>query len=153
VNATQTFYGQRRPPSTTTTTTATAAVDDGRVVTAASASTAWREVACGAASEEELFGSNRKGHDDGDRRRLAAVPATLAHRQEIVQSLQVNFSHENRPVNVLAETSFDNGFGGSLYKKKKKLINSEGKFFDEHNRIITEIKHYKMNKNILLVGL
>lgn len=117
VNATQTFYGQRRPPSTTT--TAAATVDDGRVATAASASTAWRQVACGAASQEELFGRNRKGHDDGDRRRLATVPTTLAHRQEIVQNLQVNFSH-TRTV-VLVETPFDNGCDGS-FKKKQYLI-------------------------------
>jgi len=88
VIATQTFYGQRRPPIAKTT-PAAAEVDDGRAAT-----TAWREVARGATGQEELLGCDRKGRDDGDRRRrVAAVPATFSHRQEIVKSLQVHILH------------------------------------------------------------
>lgn len=85
--AAQTFYGQRRPPIAKAT-PAAAEVDDGRAAT-----TAWREVARGATGQEELLGCDRKGRDDGDRRRVAAVPATFSHRQEIVESLQVHFLH------------------------------------------------------------
>lgn len=121
-----TFYGRQQRPAPPPTTTATAAVDHGRVAAAAG-----RQVARGAAGQEELFGRDRKGRDDGDRRRsVAAVPTTtpLGHRQEIVQSLQVTplFARENRlaGTKLAFASSVPTSYvpPGSFQKKKKLLI-------------------------------